>query len=116
MRLFTGEGAAYSYQMPSSPPGGEGQGWGGSLFPGHQYPEDRDDPTLSGFPLHPVSPLHGMGWGVGEWHAGRGRSGRCLGTRCPLGAGQQSTLVSPFVLEPMPPFQPSRFFPGLGIV
>lgn len=60
---------------------------GRSLFLGHHYCEDQDDPTLFGFPLHPVSPLHGVGWGVSEWCGGRGRSGGCLGTPCPLRAG-----------------------------
>lgn len=93
MHLFTGEGAAHSYQISSHPPGGEGRG-GESIFPGHRYPKDRDDPTLSGFPSHAVSPLNGVGWGMGEWCEERGRSGGYLGTPHPLGAGRQYTLVS----------------------
>lgn len=38
---------------------------GESLFSGRHNPEDRDNPTLLGFLLHPVSALHGVGWGVG---------------------------------------------------
>lgn len=57
---------------------------GVSLFLGQRYPKDRDDPPLSGFLLHPVSPLHD--W-AGAWvSGGRGEAGLtgALGPPVPL--------------------------------
>lgn len=61
MLLFTREGAAHSSKYQDVLPKDRVRGVGGSLYPGHHYPENGDSPTLLGFPLHPVSPLHGVG-------------------------------------------------------
>lgn len=116
MRLFTREGAAQSYQISSRPPGGEGQGCGGVPFPWTTLSQGPGRSPSVGIPAAPCVTVAWLGWGVGEWRAGRGRSGGCLGTPCPLGTERQSTLVSPSVLGPMPlshplaPFQDCVLF------
>ena len=69
MHLFTGEGAAHSYQIPSRPPGGEGQGWEGPFSLDIIIPRTRTIP-LSWDSCCTLC-HHCMTW-VGAWVSGVG--------------------------------------------